>query len=121
MPERKPAFSLGTAVFSGFAAVAGFFASLSPEMVTFHVREVAVDLGMVILLVPLISKTFKVGQWQQDTWLGALFSGMVLVLSYTFWIFGMVVVPVCVVILKRILAAEEQQKGKAATPGIPKD
>ncbi len=119
MPESKPALSLGTAVFSGFSAVAGLLASLSPKLTTFHVGEVIVDLGMLVLVVPLISKTFKVGGWRQETWLGAIFSGMVLVLCYTFWIFGMIVAPICVVTLKRISAAQEQEERNAATSGTP--
>ena len=121
MPESRSAFSLGTAVFSGFAAVAGFVASLSPELTTFQIGEVIVDLGMVVFFVPLISKAFKVGPWQQETWLGAPFSGVVLALSYMFWFFGLVVAPLCVVLLKRALAAEEQQRRDATTPESPND
>jgi len=61
MPAVTRTISLGTAVFSVFAAMAGFLASLSPKITTFQVGDVLVDLGMVILIVPLISKTLKVG------------------------------------------------------------
>jgi len=49
--------------------------------------------------------------------LDAILAGMVLAASYQFWFFGLFVAPLCVVLLKRAMAAEELRKRNAETPG----